>query len=90
MHWYEILTKNLVIDCLQLSRIMLLCAIFLSVLVTSVWGSLGKDTLAKCLYEEVVASSQVTVTSSRSCLYIYLSRTRFGARPTAMRQAMEL
>merc|ERR1712055_401475 len=49
------------------SRIMMLTAIFLSVFVTSAWGSLGKDTLAKCLYEEVVASSQDTLWSKANC-----------------------
>ena len=63
--------------------------ILFSLLVTNVWGSIGKDSLAKCLYEEAVASSQVIVTSSKFRLHISSFRTRYGVRLTATRQAME-
>merc|ERR1719283_836472 len=46
---------------------MLHSAILFSILATSVLGSLGKDSLAKCLYEEAVASSQDTLWSKANC-----------------------
>merc|ERR1712013_696427 len=38
-----------------------------SILATSAWGSIGKDSLAKCLYEEAVSSSQDTLWSKANC-----------------------